>query len=491
MIEAPGGSGRARQEIRVGAFVLAALLAFVALVYFLGRQSGIFERQYRLVAGFNHVGGLSVGGTVRLAGVPVGRVTAIRLPEPGGPKVQVELTLVRRVQARIRADSVARIETLGLLNDKIVEVSLGSPGTPVLGDDADLRTDEPIDTAQLARQGTELLRNLVEVSGELRSGIQKLAASTTGPDLAEALRSARALMAEIEAGQGLLHRLVYDRRLGDTLAEALASLRRVGDTATRIDQLLDGPRVGALAGQAGQAVSEAREAAERLNRVLREVEEGGGLLHALVYEDGRAVRELGALLDRAGALLGSVERGEGALGLLVRDPTAAESARRLLAAVGTLAASVERAQETDSVLRVLLAEPAIAADLRDTARQLREVTGRVARGEGVLGGVVQPGGEEALRQATTGLAGLGRLADELARDARIGETMADLRAAVASLKTIAGRIEAGEGTLGGLAVDPTVYENLAAFLEGAERSLLLRALIRSAIERGSPPPGRP
>ena len=73
--------------------------------------------------------GSSQGATVRLAGVPVGRVggdpaARVRVER----KVQVELLIARRVQDRIRADSVARIETLGLLGDKIIDVTLGRPG---------------------------------------------------------------------------------------------------------------------------------------------------------------------------------------------------------------------------------------------------------------------------------------------------------------------------------------------------------------------------
>ena len=40
--------------------------------------------------------------------------------------------------------------------------------------------------------------------------------------------------------------------------------------------------------------------------------------------------------------------------------------------------------------------------------------------------------------------------------------------------------------MGGLLEDPTVYENLAAFLEGAQRSYLLRTLIRSSIGDKAP-----
>jgi phospholipid/cholesterol/gamma-HCH transport system substrate-binding protein len=52
---------------------------------------------------------------------------------------------------------------------------------------------------------------------------------------------------------------------------------------------------------------------------------------------------------------------------------------------------------------------------------------------------------------------------------------------MANLRVITDRLKEGEGTVGGLLEDPTVYENLAAFLEGAQRSYLLRTLIRSSI----------
>ena len=482
------GAGTALQ-LRVGAFVLAGLLVFAGLVYMLGRTAGLFERQYRLVASFGQIGGLIQGATVRLAGVPVGRVGAIRLPETGGAKVQVELLIARRVQDRIRADSLARIETLGLLGDKIIDVSLGSPTAAIMQEGSELRTEEPFDTGRLTQQGAELLRNLVELSTELRTTLSRVVASPVGGDVAETVRTLRTLATEIERGQGALHQLVYDRKLGTALSDAGETLRQVGETVRRIDRVLADPRTAGLAGQAEQTLAEARGAAERVNRILREVEEGRGILHALVYDEGRVLKDLEGVLARAGTLLAGVERGEGALGVLLRDPDAARALRRVVTAADGLAQAVERARTDDSLLRALLDDPALAADLRETARSFREVTGRLARGQGVLGALTQPGGEDSIKQATQALARLGQLAEDLGGDAKLGETLADLRQAMADLRAITGRIEAGEGTVGGLIQDPTVYENLAAFLEGAQRSLLLRALIRSAIGRGAPSTG--
>jgi phospholipid/cholesterol/gamma-HCH transport system substrate-binding protein len=481
-------AGATARQLRVGVFVLAGLLVFAGLVYMLGRSAGLFERQYPLLASFGQTGGLIPGATVRLAGVAVGHVGEIRLPEAGGAKVQVELLVARRVQDRIRADSVARIETLGLLGDKIIDITLGSPGAAILQPGAELRTEEPFDTARLTQQGAELLRNLVDLSADLRQSLGRITGSSAGQDLAETLRALRSLATEIERGQGVLNRLVYDRKLGSALVDAGETLRQVGETVRRIDRALADPQTSGLASEAGRTLAEARAAAERVNRILREVEEGRGTLHALIYDEGRVLKDLEGVLARTGALMAGVERGEGAVGVLLRDPEAARAVRRVVTAADGLAQAVDRARTQDSVLRALLDDPALATDLRETTRGFREVTGRIARGEGVLGALTQPGGEASIKQVTDALARLGKLAEGLSENANVGEALADLRQAMADLRTITGRIEAGEGTLGGLIQDPTVYENLAAFLEGAQRSLLLRALIRSAIGKGSAPP---
>ena len=181
-------------------------------------------------------------------------------------------------------------------------------------------------------------------------------------------------------------------------------------------------------------------------------------------------------------LIAGVERGEGALGVLLRDPETARAIQRVVTAAEGLAQSVDRARTEDGVLHALLFDPP-AGDLRDTARRFREVTGRVARGDGVIG--AHPARQRGEHEADRPGAGRARPARERpGQDARLGEALADLRAAMANLREITARVEAGEGTIGGLVQDPTIYENLAAFLEGAQRSLLLRALIRAAIGRG-------
>jgi phospholipid/cholesterol/gamma-HCH transport system substrate-binding protein len=132
-------------QLRIGTFILAGLLVFLAIIYLLGAQARYFERKYDLIAEFSEVGGLIEGATVRLAGVQIGRVTNVTLPpEPGG-KVKVTLTIARRFADRIRRDSEARIVTQGLLGDKLVEITIGTAGAPVLPPGAHLAATEPFE----------------------------------------------------------------------------------------------------------------------------------------------------------------------------------------------------------------------------------------------------------------------------------------------------------------------------------------------------------
>lgn len=67
-----------------------------------------------------------------------------------------------------------------------------------------------------------------------------------------------------------------------------------------------------------------------------------------------------------------------------------------------------------------------------------------------------------------------------------GKSGAELSAAARELHLILAKIQQGEGTIGGLVNDPTVYEDLKSLLGGAKRSSILRYFLRSFSEDGQP-----
>jgi phospholipid/cholesterol/gamma-HCH transport system substrate-binding protein len=207
--------------------------------------------------------------------------------------------------------------------------------------------------------------------------------------------------------------------------------------------------------------------AERVDRIAKEVETGRGLVHALIYNEPEALTRLNAILTRTQTVLARVEQGDHAVGVLL-SPESGKSARALLAAMDAIGRTAEKLETRDNLLSALLYDPqykAVADDLRVVAKNFRDVSERVAQGQGLLGQLTRDGQDGALGS--------------------LGDATSDFRAAMANLRAVTERLKQGEGTVGALLDDPTVYENLVQFLEGARRSFLLRTLIRSTIDAGS------
>jgi len=400
-------------QIRIGGFILAGLGVFLAIIYLLGAQARYFERKYDLVAEFVEVGGLIEGATVRLAGVQIGRVTRVELPPDPGGKVRVTLTIARRMADRIRGDSEARIVTQGLLGDKLVEVSIGTASSAPLKRGEHLRAREPVEMGQVFAEAGDTLASIKRLTITLNAAVEGVERNGT---------------------------LEQISRLSTALAGAIDKLERAGT----LDDLA--------------------AAARSARRVTEQVEWGNGLLHAVIYEEPETLRRLNALLRGTQELLARAETGGSAVSVFL-SPESGKAARSLLAAMEAFGRGAERQGASEGLLPTLLFDPEyrmVARDLQTVARNFRDVSEKVAHGQGILGELVQGGQETPLGQAA-----------------------GDFRAAMANLRAISERLKAGEGTLGALLDDPTVYENLAQFLEGARRSLLLRALIRSTIGAGA------
>ena len=384
------GNERGR-KLRVGVFVLIGVAAFLGMIYALGARARLFEPRFTVSAEFTEVGGLVEGATVRLAGVQIGRVSDVRLPSQPGGKVRVDMTIARQFGDRVRKDSVARIETQGLLGDRIVEISVGTAAAPPVRPDELLASTDPFDIGRMMSESAQVAKSIGTLADSLRETAQTLNQS----------------------------KLIED---------------------------------------AAATVQSARKVTDQVGRIVGEVERGKGWAHVLVYEEPVALRRVNELVTATQSLLDRVQRGEGAVGVLTSEQSTA-SARRLVAAMDRLSRIVEQPSAEDGVLPALLFDPKyrpVLDDLRVVAHNLRDVSDRLAGGRGTLGSLVK---------------------DE-PPDGGIRQASQDLQAAIANLKEITGKIKDGEGTVGALIADPTIYERLVTILDGAQRSFLLRGLLR-------------
>jgi len=129
-------------EFWVGVFVVAGVAALGFLAFKVGSFSGgEFNDTYKVTARFSNVGGLTTKAPVNMAGVRIGRVSAISI-DPNTYDAVVEMSIDESYD-NLPMDTSASILTQGLLGAQFVGLEPG-------GDDMYLEDGDEITLTQSA-----------------------------------------------------------------------------------------------------------------------------------------------------------------------------------------------------------------------------------------------------------------------------------------------------------------------------------------------------
>ncbi|MGD0480127.1 MAG: MlaD family protein [Terracidiphilus sp.] len=193
---------------RLGAFIVATLSVLAVGVFLIGSQENLFRSTYQLKAQFDNVAGLAVGADVQVGGVHSGNVHSIKLPHKPGDKVIVVMDLDRSTKEIIKRDSVASIETEGVLGDQFVAISFGSAGQAEVADGETIQSVPPLELGAL----------LVKANALLDSSQQAIVNTTS------ATAHLNSVSAKIDSGQGTVGALVNDKQLYNNLEQTTTTL---------------------------------------------------------------------------------------------------------------------------------------------------------------------------------------------------------------------------------------------------------------------------
>jgi phospholipid/cholesterol/gamma-HCH transport system substrate-binding protein len=189
--------------------VTLAILA--AGVFIIGSKAYLFRPTYQLKAEFDNVAGLDTGAAVQVGGVHSGTVDRIELPHRPGGKVTVIMNLDQSTHEIIKLDSVASIETEGVLGSQYLAISFGSAGQPDVRDGQVLQSKPPLEVSAL----------LMKTSAILDTSQQAIL------NAMQATAHLNSVTAKIDSGQGSVGALINDKALYSNLQRSTNSL---GDT---------------------------------------------------------------------------------------------------------------------------------------------------------------------------------------------------------------------------------------------------------------------
>jgi phospholipid/cholesterol/gamma-HCH transport system substrate-binding protein len=194
---------------RLGAFIVVTLAILAAGVFIIGSKEYLFSSTYQLKAQFDNVVGLADGADVQVGGVHSGTVIGIVLPQKPGGKVTVIMELAKTTHEIVKQDSVASIETEGVLGNQYVAISFGSAGQ------ADVTNGEIIQSLPPL-----VLSDLFKKTSGILDSSQKAINNAT-----MATAHLNSISAKVDSGQGTVGALVNDKQLYVNLEQTTTTLQ--------------------------------------------------------------------------------------------------------------------------------------------------------------------------------------------------------------------------------------------------------------------------
>jgi len=327
-------------ELRVGLFVLVALVVLAVGIFYV-TGAGFLGPKYHLRTYFPEVAGVSNGAPVRLDGVEIGNVEAIRLAPytPGkaldkSRNIEVVLRIDRRFQSNILTDSTATLVTEGLLGNRYVNITRGFTGSP--------------------------LKDNQEVSGTAEQGLSDVMSSVQGLTV-----DIHGLVTTLQEGKGTLGKLLTNDEAYNHLNNILANS----------DQMVAGIRKGQ--GTIGKLVTsdemygKVNAALDNVNGVVSDVRSQKGTIGKLLY-DPSLYDEAKKALENGNAAITDVRAGKGSLGKLATDD---ELYNKLKETSSNLASATAKLNDNTTTAGKLFSDPKLYDNLTGLTGDLRLLIG--------------------------------------------------------------------------------------------------------------------
>lgn len=309
---------RRNTDILLGAFVCFGVLLLALFIFLIGRENHLFDRSAYVDTYFGNVVGLSVGADVMLAGVLVGYVDQIGFPsfqdreKKTAGKIKVVLRIPQDKLPWLRTNSVARIDGKGLLGDKIINISLGSPDARPVLDHGELASAESIDFSDALAKAQDVLAHVTGAVVAARNFIEGFVSKGGDTALANAAHSIQNVAKNIESGPGLLHRLVYSKEAGNNFEDVLAGL----------------------------------------DKLFKNAETGPSLIHSLAYDPKGA-----EIVTNLNDIITDTKEGQGTIGRLLNDPSVYDDLKLILG-------NVERNKILKTLIRFSLSQKEMRQDAK-------------------------------------------------------------------------------------------------------------------------------
>ena len=286
-----------RRKIVVGAFILVGLAIFILGIFTLGSQKKAFVKSFTVDVVFDDIQGLKTGNNVWFSGVKIGTIKKIQFY--GTSQVQVLLNIEEEAHKYIHKDASASISSDGLIGNKIIVITGGSPKFPFVEDGDRLRVNTTLSTDDIMKTFQVNNKNLVEVTSDFKL-------------------LARGLV----EGKGTVGSLLTDQEVADNFKAMVVNLKSTTASANKMASELNAfsKTLNTKGGLADQLLTDTTVFAK---------------LQASVNELQKTANSASALSDNLNKTSEKLTQKDNAIGVLLNDQETAAQVKSIVANMET------------------------------------------------------------------------------------------------------------------------------------------------------------
>lgn len=278
-----------RHLAAVGVFVIFGVLLFAVGLFYIGDRRMLFNSSVELYTEFANIAGLQDGAKVRVGGMDAGEVESIRVPANPSARFRVTLRIRKDLHQLIRVDSIATIQTDGLVGNKFVQIEAGTDRAQIVPVDGTIPSREAFELSAMLQRMSDTVDLIRTTIVDLKAGVDDALQSVSdtaneaqdlltdvGADARKIMDSAQKvsrdlnlIVAGVREGKGTVGKLLNDdalyttvRNISNDAQKAVTNLRQASEQAKDVIGDLRGSK-GPLKGLGGdfqQTLTSARDA---------------------------------------------------------------------------------------------------------------------------------------------------------------------------------------------------------------------------------------
>lgn len=166
------------EEVKSGILISVSLIVLLMLTFVVGRFLGGNTRSWEIR--FGYISGLEKNAPVHYSGHEVGKVDRIEVVRGQERSIVVIVRISDKVE--LREDSRAFVDTLGLLGEKFVELTAGTPQAPLLKPGTAMIGTDPIPMYLLIQKMNLLADRMEEMTRSLNPLLTRFDGLTKGKE---------------------------------------------------------------------------------------------------------------------------------------------------------------------------------------------------------------------------------------------------------------------------------------------------------------------